>query len=529
MASLPGPGLSRLGALRLLPGQRCVRVPRPAPGRAGAHVHAARADPRAPLESGRAPVRGGRRSTLVECPRRSRHPHALLGRPALAPLRGRRVRQGNRRPRRSRRARPFPRGASRPARRARGVRDPDRLPRDGHAVRAWPAGRRSGAHRRRARLAAHRQLRLERRPQQRRPRGARREHLRRLVPPRDPGSLLPRCATSGARRPEQPVTAPSASVWERCWSRAGTASGTGAPTSTTARRSARRRTTRGGSTRWRRPGPFSRARRRTTAPSGPWAPCAPTWYGAVRASSCSCRPPSITPRLEPGYIKGYIPGIRENGGQYTHAAAWVVLALSRLGSGDEAVELFHMLNPINHSRTASQVEQYMTEPYAVAGDVYDHPAHRGRGGWTWYTGSAGWMYRVGLEGILGLATPWHVLHAESLHPVVVADLLYRLALREDSLRDRRGEPGTALPGRGDCGCRWIARRPCSDSARGRRARTQGAGRARRGPRRVVGDRTVSRRSGGCEGAVSRGWRNGMQGWHLPARASDLRVPLEVCQ
>ncbi len=113
-------------------------------------------------------------------------------------------------------------------------------------------------------------------------------------------------------------------------------------------------------------------------------------------------PPFDHSALEPGYIKGYIPGIRENGGQYTHAAAWVVLALALLGSGDEAMELFHMLNPINHSRTPSQVERYMTEPYAVAADVYDHPAHRGRGGWTWYTGSAGWMYRVGLEGILGL-------------------------------------------------------------------------------------------------------------------------------
>ncbi len=113
-------------------------------------------------------------------------------------------------------------------------------------------------------------------------------------------------------------------------------------------------------------------------------------------------PPFDRTALEPGYIKGYIPGIRENGGQYTHAAAWVVLALTRLGSGDEAVELFHMLNPINHSREASEVERYMAEPYAVAGDVYDHPAHRGRGGWTWYTGSAGWLYRVALAGILGL-------------------------------------------------------------------------------------------------------------------------------
>jgi cyclic beta-1,2-glucan synthetase len=113
-------------------------------------------------------------------------------------------------------------------------------------------------------------------------------------------------------------------------------------------------------------------------------------------------PPFDRAAADPGYIKGYVPGIRENGGQYTHAAAWVVLALTRLGSGDEAVELFHMLNPINHSRTPAEVQRYMTEPYAVAGDVYDHPSHRGRGGWTWYSGSAGWMYRVGLEGVLGL-------------------------------------------------------------------------------------------------------------------------------
>jgi cyclic beta-1,2-glucan synthetase len=113
-------------------------------------------------------------------------------------------------------------------------------------------------------------------------------------------------------------------------------------------------------------------------------------------------PPFDRTPLDPGYIKGYIPGVRENGGQYTHAALWVVLALARLGSGDEAVELFHMLNPVNHSRTPQEVQRYMTEPYAVAADVYDHPAHSGRGGWTWYTGAAGWMYRVAVEGILGL-------------------------------------------------------------------------------------------------------------------------------
>jgi cyclic beta-1,2-glucan synthetase len=113
-------------------------------------------------------------------------------------------------------------------------------------------------------------------------------------------------------------------------------------------------------------------------------------------------PPFDHSPQDPGYIKGYPPGVRENGGQYTHAALWVVIAMARLGSGDEAVELFHMLNPINHTRTAADVEHYRAEPYVVAGDVYAHPAHAGRGGWTWYTGSAGWMYRAGLESILGL-------------------------------------------------------------------------------------------------------------------------------
>jgi cyclic beta-1,2-glucan synthetase len=113
-------------------------------------------------------------------------------------------------------------------------------------------------------------------------------------------------------------------------------------------------------------------------------------------------PPFDRSAQEPGYIKGYIPGIRENGGQYTHAAVWSAMAIARLGSGDEAVELFHMLNPINHSRTHVDMERYKAEPYVLAGDVYAHPLHLGRGGWSWYTGSAGWLYRFGLESILGL-------------------------------------------------------------------------------------------------------------------------------
>jgi cyclic beta-1,2-glucan synthetase len=113
-------------------------------------------------------------------------------------------------------------------------------------------------------------------------------------------------------------------------------------------------------------------------------------------------PPFDRSQPDPGYIKGYPPGVRENGGQYTHAALWTVMAMARLGSGDEAVELFHMINSINHSRTPAAAQRYKVEPYVVAADVYAHPAHTGRGGWTWYTGSAAWMYRVGLEAILGL-------------------------------------------------------------------------------------------------------------------------------
>jgi cyclic beta-1,2-glucan synthetase len=113
-------------------------------------------------------------------------------------------------------------------------------------------------------------------------------------------------------------------------------------------------------------------------------------------------PPFDTSEQQPGYIKGYPPGIRENGGQYTHGALWAAWAFALLGQGDRAAELFHMLNPIHHSATAEDVERYKVEPYVVSADVYSHDDHVGRGGWTWYTGSAGWMYRLGLEAILGL-------------------------------------------------------------------------------------------------------------------------------
>ena len=112
-------------------------------------------------------------------------------------------------------------------------------------------------------------------------------------------------------------------------------------------------------------------------------------------------PPFDKGQLDPGYIKGYVPGVRENGGQYTHAAIWTLIAFSMLGDGERAGELFSLLNPINHSSTRAGLHKYKVEPYAAVGDVYAVPPHTGRGGWTWYTGSAGWMYRAGLESILG--------------------------------------------------------------------------------------------------------------------------------
>lgn len=113
-------------------------------------------------------------------------------------------------------------------------------------------------------------------------------------------------------------------------------------------------------------------------------------------------PPFDKTPLEPGYIKGYPPGVRENGGQYTHAAIWSVMALAALGEGDKAAGLFSLLNPINHSNTRAGVIRYKVEPYVAAADVYSVAPHTGRGGWTWYTGSAGWLYRAGRESVLGL-------------------------------------------------------------------------------------------------------------------------------
>lgn len=120
--------------------------------------------------------------------------------------------------------------------------------------------------------------------------------------------------------------------------------------------------------------------------------------------------------LNPGYIKGYIPGVRENGGQYSHAAIWTIMAFARMGDHETAWELFNLVNPINHGSTAEQIATYKVEPYVLAADVYAVPPHTGRGGWTWYTGSAAWMYRLLVETLLGLDVEGNQLKIQPLLP-----------------------------------------------------------------------------------------------------------------
>jgi len=127
-------------------------------------------------------------------------------------------------------------------------------------------------------------------------------------------------------------------------------------------------------------------------------------------------PPFDKSDLNPGYIKGYVPGVRENGGQYTHAAIWLAMAFAKLGDSEKAYEILSMINPINHATTEEEVERYKVEPYVMAADVYALSPHIGRGGWTWYTGSSGWMYRLIVESILGLRLEVDKLHINPCVP-----------------------------------------------------------------------------------------------------------------
>jgi cyclic beta-1,2-glucan synthetase len=175
-------------------------------------------------------------------------------------------------------------------------------------------------------------------------------------------------------------------------------------------------------------------------------------------------PPFDRTLHDPGYIKGYVPGIRENGGQYTHAAIWSVMAFARLGDGDKSFSLFNLLNPINHANRRASAHRYKVEPYAVAADVYSAPGHIGRGGWTWYTGAAGWLYRAGLEAILGFHKQGSALAIDPCIPrdwkgfeIVYrhGDTKYQIAVANPtgvcrgvasvSLDGRRLSPGATIP------------------------------------------------------------------------------------
>jgi len=127
-------------------------------------------------------------------------------------------------------------------------------------------------------------------------------------------------------------------------------------------------------------------------------------------------PPFDKSELNPGYIKGYVPGVRENGGQYTHAAVWTAMAVAAAGDRERAWELFGLINPVRHGDSEGAIDVYKVEPYVVAADVYTNPQHAGRGGWTWYTGSAGWMYRLVTESLLGIRLEVDRLRVEPLIP-----------------------------------------------------------------------------------------------------------------
>jgi cellobiose phosphorylase len=166
-------------------------------------------------------------------------------------------------------------------------------------------------------------------------------------------------------------------------------------------------------------------------------------------------PPFDKSDLEPGYIKGYIPGVRENGGQYTHAAIWTAMAFAAMGDNEKAWELFNLLNPIRHALDPAGVERYRIEPYVVAADIYSVAPHTGRGGWSWYTGSSGWMYRLIVETLFGLELETDLLHLKPLLPQEWNSFRFHYRFRETFYHltvsrctaDSDEEPGLTLDGK----------------------------------------------------------------------------------
>jgi cellobiose phosphorylase len=169
-------------------------------------------------------------------------------------------------------------------------------------------------------------------------------------------------------------------------------------------------------------------------------------------------PPFDVSEPDPGYIRAYVPGVRENGGQYTHAAVWAAMAFAELGDTRRAAELTAILNPVRHAGDAAAVGKYKVEPYVVASDVYALPPHTGRGGWTWYSGSAGWLYRLLLESVLGLRREADRLYLRPCVPDAWQSFrihyrygatVYHVEVRRGNVEglslDGRAVPGPAVP------------------------------------------------------------------------------------
>jgi cellobiose phosphorylase len=161
-------------------------------------------------------------------------------------------------------------------------------------------------------------------------------------------------------------------------------------------------------------------------------------------------PPFDRSELNPGYIKGYVPGVRENGGQYTHGAIWAAMAFAGVGDIRRAWDVFSIINPIHHGGTAESMAVYKAEPYVVAADVYTVAPHEGRGGWTWYTGSAGWMYRLMVESLLGVRVEAGRMRFAPCVPTAWKAFRVRYRYRETvydiTLRQEGGEPGVTVDG-----------------------------------------------------------------------------------
>jgi cyclic beta-1,2-glucan synthetase len=166
-------------------------------------------------------------------------------------------------------------------------------------------------------------------------------------------------------------------------------------------------------------------------------------------------PPFDKSSQDPGYIKGYLPGVRENGGQYTHAAIWTMMAYAHLGDGKTATELFALINPINRSSTLTGYQKYKVEPYVISADIYGVAPHVGRGGWSWYTGSASWMYRSAIESILGLVVTDKTLELKPCIPQSWEQFEisyrkgksnYKILVLNNQLDDRIEMNGVKLPG-----------------------------------------------------------------------------------